>query len=409
MKEKLIYICVCLMLFSCHEEYIGQPSTDSTKPNVIVGTTVKNIPGGAVIHYKIPNDNDLLYVKGIYRINGVEYNASASIYTDSLKIEGFSEATPQTVQLYCVDRSNNMSDPVDVVINPETPPIRIIGSTFKMAASFGGVSVEWENPTKAMMAFYFLAENLATKEMELADIVYSSAKAGSYTLRGFDTQEREFWCVARDHWNNYSDTIKGRFAPFYEEQIQGKNIKRVELPVDNMTDNGDYWAFTKMFDGLTTDGGGWHIYTPKSPIMFTIDLGAPVKLSRYVLWHTYNQVFAHHNPKKWKVYGLKTEEELERLRREHPSEIEDYDYWANDFQSDWIKIMDCESKTQSGSQTATADDISWERQNGLEFEFSLDMEPVRYLRFWVTETWGSGTACTYVMIGEIQLFGEIQK
>ena len=305
-----------------------------------------------------------------------------------------------------MDRSSNISDPVDVVINPETPPIRAIGSTFTMGQAFGGINATWENPTGATMAFYFFAENLETKEMEIADITYSSAKKGSYTLRGFNTQEREFWCVARDRWNNYSDTIKGRYSPLFEEQVDRKTIKRVTLPVDNMTDNGDYWLFTKMFDGLTTDGGGWHILTPNSPIMFTIDLGAPVKLSRYVMWHTYNQVFQHHNPKKWKLYGLKTEEELERLKNAHP---QDEEYWSKGFEQDWINIMDCEAVTPSGSQTATPDDISWEQQNGLEFNFSLTDEPVRYLRFWITETWGSGADCTYVMIGELQFFGELQK
>lgn len=407
MKEKILYICSCLMLFiSCNEEYVGQPATNSDKPNAIVGTTVRNIPGGAVIYYKIPDDNDLLYVKGVYRINGEEHNVSASIYTDSLLVEGFNDATSQTIQLYCVDRSNNMSDPVDVVINPDTPPIRIIGGTFKMGTAFGGVNVTWENPTGAIMAFYFLAENLETKEMEIADIVYSSAKAGNYTLRGFNTEERQFGCVARDHWNNYSDTITGSFAPLFEEQVDRKTIKRVTLPVDNMTDNGAYWLFTKMFDGLTNDGGGWHVLTPGAPIMFTIDLGAPVKLSRYVMWHTYNQVFSHHNPKKWKVYGLKTEEDLNRLKTAHPT---DEEYWSEGFEEDWINMMDCEALTPSGSQTPTADDISWERQNGLEFNVPLTMEPVRYLRFWIRETWGSGADCTYVMIGELQFFGEIQK
>ena len=103
---------------------------------------------------------------------------------------------------------------------------------------------------------------------------------------------------------------------------------------------------------------------------------------------------------------MKTEEDLNRLKTEYPT---DEEYWSKGFEEDWINMMDCEALTPSGSQTPTADDISWERQNGLEFNFLLTAEPVRYLRFWIEETWGSGADCTYVMIGELQFFGEIQK
>ena len=406
MKKILLYISFCLTLFlSCTEEYIGQPSVDGTKPNTVTGVTVKNIPGGAIVHYKVPGDNNLLYVKGVYMINGKECNTSASIYTDSLTIEGFGSAEKQIIQLYCVDRNNNVSDPVSVEINPDIPPIRSIGETFDMSVAFGGVTLKWKNDSKSMMAFYFLAENLQTKEMEVADIVYSNSKDGKYTLRGFDTQERDFWCVARDRWNNYSDTIKGRFAPYYEIQVSGKNIKRVKLPGDNQTDNGDWWAFQKMFDGLIYESGGWHTYEPKAPIMFTIDLGAPTKLSRYIWWHC-DPYLSHYNAKKWKMYGLKTPEELDRLQSQHPN---DEDYWTSGFEKDWIKIMDCEAIPQSGSTQPTADDKTWVKNNGLEFEVPLTTEPVRYLRFWVTETWGSGAKCNMLMVAELQFFGDIQK
>lgn len=402
MKKILSYLCFLAALFtSCSEEFVGQPATSDTKPNPIVSCSVRNIPGGAVIYYKVPKDKDLLYVKCIYNRNGKECNSSASIYTDSLKVEGFPSENQQKVRLYCIDRNNNVSDPVEVDIHPQIPPIRTIGETFKMDAAFGGVKLNWKNETGSMMSFYFLARNEETNEMEVADIVYSNSKDGNYTLRGFNTDEREFWCYAKDYWNNYSDTIKGVYTPFYEKQVDSKGIKRVKLPADNITDNGSWWLFEKMFDGKILESGGWHTYEPSKPILFTIDLGAPTKLSRYIWWHV-DPFMQHYNAKIWTMYGLKTAEELEAQRQEFK---DDEDYWKEGFKSKWIKIMDCEAKTQSGSKSPTSDDINWVKNNGFQFDIPLDVEPVRYIRFWVQETWGSGKQCDMLMVSELQFWG----
>ena len=102
------------------------------------------------------------------------------------------------------------------------------------------------------------------------------------------------------------------------------------------------------------------------------------------------------------MYGLKTAEELEAQRQEFK---DDEDYWKEGFKSKWIKIMDCEAKTQSGSKSPTSDDINWAKNNGFQFDIPLDVEPVRYIRFWVQETWGSGKQCDMLMVSELQFWG----
>src|SRR5690606_18906910 len=109
-----------------------------------------NINGGAIIYYTLPNDNDLLGAKAVYTFSENEetLEAYASAFKDSIIIEGYANTNEHTVQLYAVDRSNNLSEAVPVTIRPLTPPVSLIRETLTANATFSGVRVIWENPLK---------------------------------------------------------------------------------------------------------------------------------------------------------------------------------------------------------------------------------------------------------------------
>src|SRR5690606_41224882 len=50
----------------------------------------------------------------------------ASAFKDSIVLEGYANTEEHIVQLYAIDKSNNLSQPVSVTIQPLTPPISLI-------------------------------------------------------------------------------------------------------------------------------------------------------------------------------------------------------------------------------------------------------------------------------------------
>src|SRR4051812_16113864 len=106
-----IWVVAGLAVSSCKEESLGgdQPK-DSTRPGEIGNIEVTNIPGGAVLKYKLPPDEDLLYVKAQYSLReGVNSEVRASLYNDTLVVKGFGDTAERLVQVIAVDRSGNES------------------------------------------------------------------------------------------------------------------------------------------------------------------------------------------------------------------------------------------------------------------------------------------------------------
>lgn len=405
MRKRNLFILLLSSLLGvgCTDVQIGQPATDGVAPGEILDYTVKNISGGAVIKYKVPSDKDLLYVKAFYTINGVEKTTSSSVYCDSLVVRGFGSEEEQMIRLCCVDRSNNVSDPVEVKIKPLTPPITLIQNSFNIEASFGGVKMTWENKEKSDVVIYAMTTD-SLGQMYVADEVYTNSKDGAYALRGFANEKRLFAVLIRDRWDNYSDTIKSEQTPLFEEELDKTLFKRYELPGDNLTSypHANY-QFEKMFDGIVGDQG-WHTGDPQKPIYCTIDLGVTAQLSRHTLWHRLGNIswyYAHFNPKKWTVWGTNQIKAVPEEEKE--------DYWINGgFKDDWYKLAELDIEPPSGQMELTPEDIAF-ADKGFESEMPLEIEPVRYIRFHFEETYAGGTSADAVNVSEISFWGKIIK
>src|SRR5690554_443058 len=129
-KLVLIFIHVILVLLlvcsfsSCKEENIGQYPIDNIPPQKISNPVVMNKKGGATIKYDLPLDEDLLYVKAVYKLpNGEQKETLAPDFVNTLSIKVFARSAKTNVQLMSVDRSKNESEPVVVEIVPLDSPI----------------------------------------------------------------------------------------------------------------------------------------------------------------------------------------------------------------------------------------------------------------------------------------------
>ncbi|MDR1274733.1 MAG: DUF4959 domain-containing protein [Odoribacteraceae bacterium] len=402
MKQYLIPCIIAIALCaSCGEEPLGQPATDGAAPDEITGVQATGIPGGAIIRYNLPTNEDLLYVMARYERGGVPRDVKASLYSNSLKIEGFGDTLYHPVELVSVDRSGNASKPTPTRVKPLAPSIWDIIKSFTVIPDFGGIRVDWQNDNQAEVSVYLMAQD-STGALVERDVLYTSVKEGAYSLRGMDTLARDFGVYVRDRWGNLSDTLVTRQIPLFEQELDRTAYRMRPLPADNTTDINAYgFTFLNMFDGvLSEEFNGWHSerYLTK-PTYITVDLGQLAILSRMKLWHRGGQYFyAHYNPRVWEIWGT---DDVSYA----PS---DAAYWqqGGPWETDghWTLLDTHEVKKPSGkeiSEESTNEDLDFARA-GFESNFSASA-PVRYIRLCIAETCSGSTE---VHIGELRFWGK---
>lgn len=394
---KYIYFFITLIVLSACEDVEREPVViDTDAPGQVENVNVTPIPGGAKITYDLPDDIDLLYVQARYMLpNGKEVLTNASRNTRTLTIEGLAEVREYEIALTTVDTSGNCSEPYCLKIIPDTPPITSVFSSLKVQADFGGVNLQWDNPSEAELAVFISMKN-EENEWFLLDSYYSSQKAGNYSVRGLADVESEFSVQFRDKWNNYSEARTDILTPMYEVQISAQDIVFLEHAFTFGVPASDMGRLPMMCDyrfedNVTTNSiVPWHI-------SFAIDK-QPIKLSRVVIWqyswpfNNYGHYYAGGNGSLYEVYGT-------------ADEIPTVDM------SGWNLLATCPIVKPSGlpnnvgRENMTEEDYDLAHNKGHEFILPLDAPPVRYLRIRSLEGFG-GALATF---SEVQIFGSPSK
>jgi hypothetical protein len=389
-----IIVLLSFSLLSCKEEQLGQYPVDNISPQPVSNPVVTNFPGGSRIDYQLPDETDLLYVKVSYRLpSGDMAEVRTSVFANHVELKGFAKSKKTTVQLYCVDRSQNVSQPFDVEIEPEDSPIYDIFSSIELNVGFGGFKINWENR---------LAEDVAVEVMRKDDegvfrpieTFYSSEKTvTNKSVRGQEAVETEFAVYVRDTYNNNSDTLKAKMTPWFESELD--KTKWVALPKSNKFTLHSYGSanMSVMWDGVYNVANGIYYLSEnanKDEPYFTFDLGTTAKLSRFRYWSRYDYIFRLHSPKTIAILGTND-----------PAVAANPD--SNE--SEWILLGEYESTRPSGlpgGADPTAEDRAY-ADAGEEFEFSLDAPKVRYIRFLSRISW---TKTRALFIAELTFWGE---
>lgn len=371
---------------SCNSDRIVEPSIDSgVTPSPVRDVRVENLPGGARISYTLPSGSDnMLYVKAVYTAqDGKMKEAKSSYFKDNILIEGFSDLTERSVELYVVTRSGLLSEPVQVLIQPKTSPLVEALNSLRFSETFGGVNIEFSNDSEADLAFTILTTD-SLENLVPVQNVYTQMKSGTISSRGFEPVQRVFGVFLRDRWENYSDTVYTNITPWEELELDKSKFSAVKLPTDTYEPNTT-GVIEKLWDGVaepppymfaTVVGTGF-------PQWFTIDLGEMATLSRLLFYpRAHPGQFYSNSPRSFEIWG------------------------SNDPNMDgswesWTKLLDCEVIKPSGlplGQQTTEDEVF--AQSGIEFEFP-EGSGVRYIRFKTLDVWtGSNVA-----ISELTFFG----
>ncbi len=381
------------------DEKIGLDPTDSVAPGVPTNISVENTSGGAIISFTAPKDDDLLCVVATYMINGIERTAKASPYTNKLKVEGFGEEGSYQVTLKSVDKSRNESEPVQVTVNPTTPPVKIIFTTLKVMDSFGGVKLSWVNPTEANIIVEAFRKD--GDDWTSVENFYSSAKEGKGTIRGYAPEPVTFKFRIRDRWDNYSDFMETDNLPLEEVQLDKSKFREItalpgdvtpmsSLPISNIWDGN---TVSKCFHAAGTKGIGMAI---------TFDMGQLAKVSRFKMWQRTESpawIYSHNNLKHYIIYGCN---EITEEMRDSGREGEDGDTYPT-FEG-WTEILDTWCYKPSGDSGQVTNEDKEYILNGDEHEVPIDAPAFRYVRIYMLENWSGGTI---PQIGEMTFWGQI--
>ena len=388
---KFIGFLLLSIFFSCSEDKEGPLENNGEIPQQIRVTKVENLPGSARVFYSLPDDPNILYVRGEYSLtNGQRKSVKASTYTNFIDIEGFSKSEEYTVDIFTVSRSEVQSAPTQVKIKPLLARIHEIFETLNVSETFGGVYTEFKNESKTELILHTLIKDDEGKWIGY-DRLYSNAVERTYSIRGLESKPTEFAFYFSDKWNNSSDTLKTTLTPLYEEIADKTLWKNAKLFNDSHIPQNTAWRLENLWDNIAGSifwGSEKAEDDIRIPNWFTIDLGRRYIFSRIRV----NQVSYHNDF----IFSMGAPLYFEIWGSNNPTQDGE---WGN-----WTKLGTFESKKPSGLPLSqlTDEDIRVSKA-GEDFDFSASLTAYRYLRFKTNRTYG-GTL--YVAMSELTLWGQ---
>lgn len=391
MKKYILITCITLFLVNCSEEvWRGIPRDENTPaPPRVSEVEVTPTPGGATITYKLPESDNLLYVMAEYTVKGKVYGTKSSFYTNSITIEGLPDTTLHQIKLYSVSRDGVKSEPYNTSVIPLTPPIASTLNTAEMAATFGGIKVNFNNDTGSDIKLIVLTTD-SIGEFYETETFYTKIKNGMFYARGFAPEERLFGLYVVDRWNNYSDTLFVELTPLFEELIDKSKFSPLHLPTDSYE---AHQLGTAVMSRAWDESLTYYFHTvPNSgmPQWFTFDMGQTARFSRFKLYHRKGSgtdgAYSAGAPRKFELYGSN-----------NPDLEGGWDSWT--------LLGQFDSRKPSGSPDGqwTSEDFQYATEDGEDFEID-NPDEYRYLRFKTLQTWGN---VTYIYIAELTFWGEI--
>lgn len=399
MKHKNILLAFSIGLVSilgC-KDYSHHPyGTDTSAPGEVLVTEIINIPGGAVVKYVSPPDEDLLYIKASYNDDrGIQREVKTSGLLDSLLIKGFGKTGDYAVSLFAVDKCENLSKETKIIISPLEPPIALVFPTLSAVQDYGGIKVSYENVTNAEISLNVAVFDSLQNRMAYRESFYTSQSSGSYSFRGYNSVKTKFGIYLEDRWGNLSDTLYFEAIPIPDQYLDKSRFSIFRIQGDtNFSEHG--FSATQMWNDVwNSQWDGGHTAAIPLPHYLTIDLGVRVKLSRFKLYQRAGgELYKHGNPKHFKVYGTLDVNSLPEYNPESPND-------------GWIFLKECFSFKPSGLPVGqvTAEDLEFQIK-GEDFEFDINnLVEIRYIRFELIENWEG--MFPYSVIGELSFWGDI--
>jgi hypothetical protein len=390
------YLLICILLIlGCSEEERGAYGSDEIPPDAVEINSVENKPGGAIIKFTPPTNEDLLYIRGAYSDeNGISKQVIVSSVIDTLSIIGFGQTGDYNVDVTAIDTSDNESVAVTTTISPLEAPIHAILESIEGAQDFGGINISYLNPTRAEVSL-----NMSILDQDgnqvFKESFYTSQANSSYSFRGYDPIPTTFIIYVEDRWGNKSITKTLESTPLEDVFLDKGFFSIQQMPGDESFSEYGFSA-NQMWDGSwSSQWNCGHTNFLALPHQLTINLGQLARLNRFKLYQRGGtELYKHGNPKRFQIYGR---ENLDNLPIYSPSNPGD----------GWILLGEFESFKPSGLPPGsnTEEDYLFQ-DNGEDFVFDSNIQQynIQYIRFVNLETWNNQMVS---VIGELSFWGSV--
>ena len=451
-RYSILWICSLMLGASCSEPENWADPTDNIAPGKVTNAVVENLNGGAKISYSLPADQDLMAVKAVYRFteDGPLREMYSSSQKNYIELEGFGDTSKRTITLYAVDNSKNLSEGVEIEIEPLTPPIVLMRESLEALGTFGGVSLTWSNEYSKDMAVSLYVVDEESNEMILFDTYFSNGINGKTVFRTFDAVATNFRIEMRDKWENYSEPLEVSLTPLAESSLPGRDgtnyiwrlfdddnwLLRGDIHNDMSNSTHSVRVFDLVHDGTGQNNrtNGWwnpggdgmpiETYIPGAgsntipfPLYFTVDMGKKGIYSRFnIKPRLRTPTFSCALPSDFEIWGTndpKLASEVGDGSREANlaywtswEVASGTDAWKND---GWVRISENQLVLSTGATKYTEgmelseEDIANYNTNGFDFDISESAaEGYRYLRWVIKDT---NTGQKLLMIAEIEFWG----
>jgi hypothetical protein len=402
----VIFILGCLLAVSCKEDLQNDhldsnaPAPASINRNDI---THKNLAGGAVIRYKLPKDENLLYVQAEYETApGIVREVKASRYADSLMVEGFGSAGTYNVNLYTVGKNEKKSEPVVYQISPEPAPVEAAFETLTLVTTFGGVRGNFQNDAGTPLTVVLSADTTGTGIFTQLRAYTLSDQKASFVYLDMDSIITTFRVYLKDRWGNRTEYREFVIQPMFEELVPKNTWEKWTMPSDFDTpaESETTYGAANLWDGISNLPNSNILATsnagPSFPYTITIRLGTTVMISRIQMHHRMNYEFTGKTPRKIEFWGSDSDSPGDDLL----------------LSGDWFCLGRFESKIPSSSASPNAEDKTYANGEGERFLLEpTDDTPdayrsVKYIRLRPLEVW-DGSLAGQIIIAEIDLYGQL--
>lgn len=388
---------ITLLFYSCEEKRLEPINDSNDKPDPVSDVMVMYAPGGAIISFKLPADDDVLAVKAVYTLsNGKQREVATSFYGDNIHIEGYNDTNEHEALLYTISRSQVLSDAVLVKFTPQESPLNNAIKSMDISSDFGGAYFTWKNLNKVLLTAEMLVEDDNGK-MHTARIATSNLETAFFSIRGYEPIPRRFGILLKDNWDNVSDTIYpegGTVTPWLETKLDKKlwstyKVNGAYMPGDGSFTNWEGRDEYMFDDDVNTIG---HSYSGSLPTSFTLDLGKSAKLSRVTFFQRLQNgvYFSWGNPRRIIVYGSNNAP-------------------VTGSWDEWTELIDYTMIKPSGTNDQYTVNTDEDRQaaiNGHEASFPISSESYRYIRFRFMTSWENRP---YVHPAEITIHGVYEE
>lgn len=389
-----IIICTIFMFSSCNED-VFKTYTNDEAPGKVTVKSVENGAGRARINFNLPDSKSLLYIEAVYEDKGKTVVSKASSFNSYIDLEGFSESKDFTVKLYSVSRGMNKSEPLEVVVKPETPPYLSTYEAMVPEPDFGGFNLNFQNNEKASLAVFVEKFNTVINEWEPLDSYYYQDPERTIFVRNQEGSNLKYRLRVRDKFMNYSEYKEFTISPWVESEMNYDLFTGRKLDNDPtlFLDGTNYQPYNFLWNqiyltGSSTSSGAW-IGTATagfSQYMITFDMGKTAKLTRIVIFQRGLNgegtvaPYSSFNLKDFEIYGSND-----------PKQDGSWDSWTKILSGTIVK------------PAGTAAEVREIAKKGDAFTFDKSVGAYRYLRLKQVTTFSSTGNSRFFLAG-IRLF-----